>query len=128
MGTNYYLVPAANPCPTCGHDGSRDLHVGKSSAGWVFAWRGYRSDEWNPTPAGRDLTSPSDWFDFLAEQVEAGKVIRDEYDREISLDDFRSRVEAKRRGRPGFPAMRSELYEDGVEHVEGDDVLFHEFS
>ena len=33
MGTNYYLVEDA--CPHCGH--GRELHIGKSSLGWVFA-------------------------------------------------------------------------------------------
>lgn len=34
MGTNYYLD--ADPCPTCGRC-DEELHIGKSSAGWVFA-------------------------------------------------------------------------------------------
>ena len=33
MGTNYYLHE--NVCSTCGR--SSELHIGKSSAGWVFA-------------------------------------------------------------------------------------------
>lgn len=34
MGTNYYLH--LNNCPTC-HKSENILHIGKSSAGWVFA-------------------------------------------------------------------------------------------
>lgn len=33
MGTNYYL---RKPCPHCGQS-KDDLHIGKSSGGWVFA-------------------------------------------------------------------------------------------
>jgi len=36
MGTNYYLM--TKECPTCGHIKEEDkIHIGKSSAGWVFA-------------------------------------------------------------------------------------------
>jgi hypothetical protein len=39
MGTNYYLhVPRAAACPHCGRsDDTEILHIGKSSAGWVFS-------------------------------------------------------------------------------------------
>lgn len=41
MGRNYYLIehPARPPCKECGRPFDQDdgrLHVGKSSAGWVF--------------------------------------------------------------------------------------------
>lgn len=130
MGTNYYLELKEQVCPTCGHDSSRDLHIGKSSAGWVFGWRGYRASEWESSPAGRDLTSPSEWFSYLAEQVEGGRVIRDEYGREHSLEEFRSWVLAKRRPNPNGaqPSSHRDVCPNDTEHVDGDDVLFHEFS
>lgn len=39
MGTNFYLhAPEANKCDHCGRsDPGEVLHIGKSSAGWVFA-------------------------------------------------------------------------------------------
>lgn len=39
MGTNYYLKePDTNVCDCCRHsDPGRELHIGKSSAGWVFS-------------------------------------------------------------------------------------------
>jgi hypothetical protein len=38
MGTNYYLVEQEEKCPHCGRaDEGKRLHIGKSSAGWVFA-------------------------------------------------------------------------------------------
>ncbi len=38
MGTNYYLEQGQ--CSHCGHE-EEPLHIGKSSAGWVFALRVY---------------------------------------------------------------------------------------
>lgn len=39
MGTNFYwLAPEHAPCPHCGRAADAErLHIGKSSAGWVFA-------------------------------------------------------------------------------------------
>ena len=71
MGTNYYLeLPG---CDHCGRGGER-LHIGKSSAGWVFALRVYPE---------RNLHSLSDWRRLL--DKEEGN-IRDEYDKLISPD------------------------------------------
>lgn len=39
MGTNYYLHEETDRCPECGQDTTTTLHIGKSSAGWVFALR-----------------------------------------------------------------------------------------
>lgn len=130
MGTNYYLELRENPCPTCGRDTSRDLHIGKSSVGWVFTWRGYRASD---SPAGRDLTSPTEWFTYLTEETATRRVIRDEYgDKTYSLADFMSFVASKRdRYTNGDWPDRHEIpgrYGLDVAHVEGDDVLFSEFS
>jgi hypothetical protein len=79
MGTNYY-VPAAPPCPTCGH-GSGDLHIGKSSAGWVFNFRAHTE---------HGLTSWAAWQAFLE-----GREIRDEYGDPVTLDELREIVASK---------------------------------
>jgi len=42
MGTNYYLTE--NECPHCGRSGGEFLHIGKLSAGWLFALRVYPED------------------------------------------------------------------------------------
>jgi hypothetical protein len=134
MGTNYYLTLKENPCPTCGHDTSRDLHIGKSSAGWVFLWHGYKGDDWDDSPAGRDLTTPAEWFEFLAERTGQGRAIRDEYGEEHSVQDLMSRVLAKREPRAGCsPSSRQGIpnrypADVDVAYAEGDDVLFAEFS
>ena len=72
MGTNYYARGAA-PCPCC-HRPHPDRHIGKSSAGWCFALRVYPED---------GLNSLEDWENFLV-----GKVIFDEYNRVVGLDEL----------------------------------------
>lgn len=50
MGTNYYLQK--NVCGCCGRP-EKQIHIGKSSAGWAFALRVYPHDgikdydDWN---------------------------------------------------------------------------------
>ena len=78
MGTNYYYRD--EKCPTCGRYDER--HIGKSSAGWTFNFRGYD-----------DIRSYKDWLAILEkEQV----IIYDEYGDTISLEDFKKLVESKR--------------------------------
>jgi hypothetical protein len=74
MGMNYYWHEKS-PCPTCGHlvDGK---HVGKSSAGWVFALHVYPEDEIN------DL---EDWERLWSQ----GGLILDECGDEVSTDEMR---------------------------------------
>ena len=83
MGTNYYLH--YDICECCGRHNEK--HIGKSSAGWQFSFRGYRSPEYQPP-----ITSFEDWKKEL--QIE-GKIF-DEYGREISYEDFVALVEKKR--------------------------------
>lgn len=79
MGTNYYHH--TDPCPTCGHYEIR--HIGKSSVGWMFLFRGYKDDS---------IESHDDWMGVL----ESGGTIVDEYDRKVPLDDLKDLIEAKR--------------------------------
>lgn len=68
MGTNYYYETAGEaPCEHCGRGGGTEtLHIGKSSAGWVFALCIYPE---------RGIHSLADWQRLWA----AGGQIRDEY-------------------------------------------------
>lgn len=70
MGTNYYWHEDSK-CPTCGKHRADTVHIGKSSAGWVFALHVY------PDDGIHDL---SDWVGRFAQ---GGSVIRDEYGMEI---------------------------------------------
>jgi hypothetical protein len=42
MGTNYYSL--VNVCEHCGREAEK-IHLGKSSVGWAFSFRGYNGGE-----------------------------------------------------------------------------------
>ena len=72
MGTNYYVRPKSAPCPTCGHDDEvEEIHIGKSSIGWVFSLH-----------VTDDLPDIGSWLEFLTQHPNN---IFDEYDENISL-------------------------------------------
>lgn len=83
MGTNFYHQ--RKKCETCGSTGYQK-HIGKSSCGWQFHFRGYRDEE---------LISYEQW---LKELDNPEKEIVDEYDRLIPLEDFKAMVEMKKDG------------------------------
>lgn len=74
MGTNYYLK-SGPPCETCGRV-YPDLHIGKSSGGWVFALHAIPEEGINDLP---------DWVERWSRP---GSVIEDEYGREVSKDEM----------------------------------------
>jgi hypothetical protein len=71
MGTNYYTEECQ--CDHCGRGGKR-LHIGKSSAGWVFALHVV------PESGLNDL---GDWERFWE-----GKTIVDEYGQDIEASEM----------------------------------------
>jgi hypothetical protein len=81
MGTNYYT--ATEPCEkACEHCSQQtELHIGKSSGGWKFGFRGHPD---------LGLTSWSAWQAFLV-----GRPITDEYGAARTLDEFRKVVEER---------------------------------
>lgn len=83
MGCNYYL--RSKPCLQCGH-AKNEKHIGKSSGGWQFHFRGYREDA---------LTSYEEW---LIQLSDLGREIVDEYGEVISLEDFKDKVARKQDG------------------------------
>lgn len=84
MGTNYYVE--GEKCAHCGR-GDASIHIGKSSAGWVFAL--------NTHPA-LGLTSLDLWIAFLAK-----KVIKDEYGAVIPLGQMVEKIACRQRGGGG---------------------------
>ena len=70
MGTNYYT---STYCDACKRQ-DRDYHIGKSSYGWSFLFRGYR-------PEG--LVSWDAWKEFLKD-----KTILNEYGEQIDYEWF----------------------------------------
>jgi hypothetical protein len=89
MGTNYYHERGSvetHRCPRCGDrcercEGETRTHIGKSSAGWTFSFH-----------ATETIRSYRDWLAVL----ESGGRIVNEYGEEVSLDEFKARVEGKR--------------------------------
>jgi hypothetical protein len=81
MGTNYYA--RVNHCDKCNR--GDDLHIGKSSFGWKFSFRGHR-DHAPP------LTTEQAWRDFLREHP-----IFDEYGDRVEYDEFWKRAINKER-------------------------------
>jgi len=77
MGTNYYLE--SKPCPHCGR-GGETRHIGKSSAGWVFALHVYPNDGINDLFDWREL--------FNSDET----VTRDEHGNTISRHDMLARI------------------------------------
>ena len=71
------------------------LHIGKSSCGWKFLFHGYQDYElaWDKPHIG--INSIEDWKAFLSNTEEYG--ILNEYDEEISYDDFFNMVEEKQK-------------------------------
>ena len=84
MGTNYY-VKDGQGCDYCGGTGKQDIHIGKSSAGWKFAFE------------GTDIKCPKRWFAFLE-----NKVIWNEYGDKVGLEEFKDIVHGHRKGKSGF--------------------------
>ena len=78
MGTNYYLVKG-DVCPECGAAPER-LHMGKSSAGWVYLLR-IHVDE--------GIHNLQDWLRVLRQKVMPDTStwhIEDEYGRVVEPD------------------------------------------
>lgn len=123
MSVNYYLHRPSDPCEACEHERNEPtrLHIGKSSGGWVFLWRGWDGTEGNGP--GVPLETPEDWFAYLEAEVAKGATIMGEYGMEYGVREFRDFVISKREE----PRRNSRIKESDVAHVDGDDVVFHEF-
>lgn len=72
MGTNYYLHETS-ACPTCGHRQPK-RHIGKSSAGWLFALRIYPEE---------GINTYADWYERF---TRPDAVIINEYGNATNLE------------------------------------------
>jgi hypothetical protein len=77
MGTNYYA--RVNICPTCNH-AEDEVHLGKSSYGWQFAFHLHGEHY-------KNIDEMKKWL--------KGKDIFDEYGKKITHKDFWKMVETK---------------------------------
>ena len=80
MGTNYYAKTFQ--CEHCGHK-PEDIHLGKSSSGWVFSF------QYNGGRFYKDVEGMKEWL--------VGKQIVDEYGHTIDNDVFWELVESKQK-------------------------------
>lgn len=88
MGTNYYMTVDA--CKSCGR-GTQELHIGKSSAGWVFGLN---------THPEHGLESLDDWLAAFINHP-----IKDEYGRAINAREMQ-RIICERVGWEGRQLRR----------------------
>ena len=87
MGTNYYYRKhKGDKCTHCGRgEEYEELHIGKSSMGWKFAF-----DTWHG-----EFLSFKDWKKLL--ETDPTKLF-DEYGRNVPLAEFYEKVENKQDG------------------------------
>ena len=105
MGTNYYHH--INICEHCNR--SDIIHIGKSSFGWTFSFH-----------ATDNIRSWQDWQEALQD----GKIF-DEYDREVSLEDFIKLVEEKQKI-PGALNHALQKYDYDRDFVDNEGYSFSE--
>ena len=117
MGTNFYARPF--PCEHCGRS-EIEYHIGKRSAGWPFAWRGYRLTE-----DDIQIQSVRGWATFLDE---SNAVIVDEYGLQYPRDDFMKM--ARGWGRKNLSCEKRRDYGDRETIIdeEGYELALYEFS
>ncbi len=82
MGTNFYH--RINICSECRRYDER--HIGKSSVGWQFSFKGWKDSEGRPA-----IKSWQDWK-YILKTFKDGQIF-DEYGKEWSYDDFIAKVE-----------------------------------
>lgn len=85
MGMNYYFH-----YNVCGHCGRSDkIHIGKSSYGWTFSFRGYKFHDKVP-----DIKSYKDWLNFIEPNLKLSKdcQIENEEGEIVSLEYFKKMI------------------------------------
>jgi len=89
MGTNFYLQRRNPDTGRCS-----DMHIGKTSYGWVPNLVGYKKDVniWSHDDIP-EIISWQDWKVFLLLELGKGGLIFDEYDEPLSYEEFIRRIE-----------------------------------
>lgn len=86
MGTNYYIKKKERKVK------EPDLHIGKNSWGWQFSFQAYEADDYYGTP---ELKSKEQWLEYIFLNSDS---IYDEYNENISFNEFLEILEAKQPG------------------------------
>lgn len=84
MGTNYYVTD--NHCECCSRY-DEIYHIGKSSYGWAFSFRGYKVDNGYLD----NLRSWQEWKVFLK-----NRNITNEYGERVSCEEFVKMIEGEK--------------------------------
>jgi len=121
MGTNYYLH--FDVCEHCDRS-DHVMHIGKSSAGWRFSFRGYRLSESGYPDLDmiedapmKKIQSEDDWRKMIEWATEdRGARIKDEYMATKTPEEFWEWVEAKRDGRSHHEYCLASEYTHEREH------------
>lgn len=90
MGTNYYL--RTDVCERCNRCREK-IHIGKSSAGWPFLFRGYRA--WPLEGVPHPITSAQHWRELIEIFTMSGSRITDEHGRDMPPEAFWAFVREK---------------------------------
>ena len=120
MGTNYYLH--TDVCAHCNRERER-IHVGKSSSGWPFLFRGY--SKWPPDGVPHPITSALGWRQYIEQAIAKGAVLLDEYGQRQEAAEFWEFVEGKQGDTRGPNATPN--YQHGVRASEWTDSEGYRF-
>lgn len=113
MATNYFVQPPGACRTRC----SNWIHLGKQSAGWVFAFRGYQNGDLADTHlAGRKVTTISEWCDLAV----SGQIY-DEYNKPVSMAEMMTMIARHGNGKVHFGG-------DWVKDGAGNEFHYGEFS
>lgn len=122
MGTNYYVMgPEGKRLPGVDSDDTGLLHVGKSSAGWVFCFRAHRNLD-------SPILSTEDWRRAIDGLVVRGPCsLFDEYGNRVDVDEFWQKVEKKKSPPDGRRGADDRNDRHSYADSEGNDFILREF-
>lgn len=114
MGCNYYIQYTNNG------GWYKQMHIGKSSTGWKFLFRGYK------TSFKPEIRSVQDLKQFIDNN---NAELFDEYEGRVLLSDFWDMVESKQGGMNNVKKAKADVYysDDYWIDSEGYDFCSHEF-
>ncbi|MEL6493567.1 MAG: hypothetical protein AAFQ41_00405 [Cyanobacteria bacterium J06623_7] len=117
MGTNYYL--RFNTCPNC--DRANELHIGKSSGGWRFSFRGYIDsfDVEELIPDKLPIKNIQDWRRVIDRE---DCRIFDEYETEHTKESFYSLITQK----SGLQSHAAYVHQNAIKYPEYLDDNWHD--
>jgi len=109
MGTNFYWTKKTDVCPHCGRsDNTKELHIGKSSAGWCFSLH-VKHPAWTECS---DDSLPLDLFEWKELFADPEAVITNEYGEVITQEKMIECI--TNRSFPSAPTAAHFVHNGGV--------------